>query len=144
MRIKSDPLGGFIEMEFDGVEPNYPSLALSILVENNGFRGAEREIWFHQHDLDQFILELEELERQRQGEAILRTMSDMSDYAPFRLKIFSIDTYGHFAILADLLQIKYIGSRAILTTNKVSVTFEIDPTVLPYLLTDLKELFAQH
>lgn len=143
MRIKSDPPGGFVELEFDEVDLNYPSLALSIQIENKGFQGSKKGIWFRQSDLDRFILELEDVERQRRGEAILRTMSDMSDYAPFHLKIFSTDNYGHFAIVTDLLQTDYIGSMAMLVANKVSVAFDIDPTMLPYLLADLKKLFAQ-
>jgi hypothetical protein len=141
MRIEAED--NFIDFQFCRAEVVYdPSLALSIEVVSEGFRGYGQRIWFRLPDTEQFVHQLETLERSRQGEAWLIPM-DVSDYYPFRFKIFSIDTLGHMAISAGIMQMSYIGNHHLLVANKLSVKFEIDPSLLPYILKDFKKLFAQ-
>jgi hypothetical protein len=94
--------------------------------------------------VEEFIRQLETLERTRQGQAVLLQMSDGSEYGPSPFKIFSVDTMGSMAISAEVMLSFYIGNRSLLAANKLSVTFEVDQGLLPTIIEDFKTLFAQY
>lgn len=144
MIIEADPpTDGFTILELSGAVITQKMLAFSIEIDSRGFSGSNETVWFGQRDVDDFLDQLATLERNRQGEAILRTLSDLSEYAPFRFKIYSIDKLGHMAVSAEILQTAYIGITPLSVNNKVSVTFQIDPTSLRRILADFRPLKAQ-
>ncbi len=145
MVIEADPpTDGFVILEFYSETAADRTLAFSVEIESRGFGGYIEQVWFSHHDLDNFLLEMAALERKRQGEAILRTLSDVSAYALLRFKIYSTDKLGHIALSSEILNIDYVGSTALRVTNKVSVTFQLDPTTLRRVLADFRALKTPH
>jgi hypothetical protein len=144
MRIKAELENSVIDFEFVEAElVRYPSLAITIEVMSRGFSGRVYAVWFRLSDTEDFLRQLVALERSRQGEGRLRCMSDESEYAPLRFRIFSTDKLGHMAIEAEVLKTAYIGYQTRLVANKVSVNFDIEPSSLPGILNDFRGLFAQ-
>lgn len=145
MLIEADPpVDGFVLFEFGYEDTLYPSFSLSIETESRGFAGANERVWFGRKAFNEFLNQLNALERKRQGEAFLRSMSYPSEYDSFHFKIYSIDKLGHIALSTEIMQLEYIGGTPILVTNKVSITFQIDPTSLRSILADFRKLRAQH
>jgi hypothetical protein len=133
----------FIDFKKDSVflTENYYSLFCSIQVESRGFRGSREEIEFWKSNLEEFITQLDILEHTRQGEANLRQFSYKVEDSPFHLRIFSTDILGHLTVTVDIQSDKGFGNNNKLFTDKLSVTFEIDSSTLPVILSDFRELF---
>jgi hypothetical protein len=137
--------GNYIEFAYSSAErEHYPSIAFKVQFAARGLSVDPDEIWFGMDEFHEFIHQLEVLEQVRQGEAKLIQFSDPSEFCPLRFKIFSIDTIGHMAVTAETVRIDYIGNRATLVGNKLSVTFEIDPSLLPTILADFRAIVHDH
>lgn len=133
-----------INLEFVSSELKigYDHAAFSISVDCRGFSGQNHEGWFFGYDLDTFLTELRILEEKRQGESILKCVSEPSDYREFRFKIYSIDKLGHLAITIELQKLHYINHS--LLPSKVTTSFEIDPSSLPEILSDFQILVESY
>jgi hypothetical protein len=147
MRIETR--SSFIDFILNGVDfTNAPEVAFGIEVEVKDFRGYkfrchEKDIWFFLSNFEDFVTQLETLENKRQGEAQLKQFSYRDEDSPFQLRIFSIDSLGHFAITVSLQHSHYLGNNNKLFLDKISVTFEIEPSTLPKILSGFKEFLAQ-
>jgi len=148
MRIETR--SSFINFILNTVDfTNAPEVAFDIEVEIKDFRGYEfqcheKEIWFFLSNFEDFVTQLEALETKRQGEAQLKQFTYKDEDSPFHLRILSIDSLGHFAITVSLQHIHYLGNSNKLFTDKISTTFEIDPSTLPKILSDFKAFLAQY
>ena len=116
-----------------------PSLAVHVELAGNGFTGRAREVWFWLATLRDFVDALERLERDRSGEAILTSMSPNE----FLLTIRVADRAGH-AVLGAILQWPVYGvlPHGGPFDHSVLLGFALDPTMLPRILRDFKELLA--
>jgi hypothetical protein len=98
------------------------------------FSGANPRVYIEADGLQRFVADLELLERKRQGEARLSAMSP----GIFELAIQIIDPLGHSSAKAVIGSGRYEGRRYL--TSKLAIEFEIDPTSLPILVQQAKEL----
>ena len=114
--------------------PSAGDTELSILVSSSGFSGRGTT-WVHASRLAAFVVQLQELEGQRQGAATLEGISREE----FQLRIRSIDRQGHFAVSGKLACQVYADQRGPYL-HAVEFGFEFDPTQLPQVLSGFQEL----
>src|SRR5215470_2367677 len=87
--------------------PGAGDISYSVIAATNGFRGGIPSVWFSREDLNDFLRQLEQLERTRNGLAKLSNLSSLSDYSPLRLEIFSLDHRGNLGVKVELLSLSY-------------------------------------
>ena len=73
--------------------PSKGDVRISVLIKSNGFRG-HNDIWLDGENFDSFCRALIELETNRQGEAIIKSLSP----GEFELTIGSLDSVGHIGV----------------------------------------------
>jgi hypothetical protein len=112
---------------------------LYVEVFSKGFGGSTESVWFSEKDVKPFLEQIQELDKTRKGSANLLNMSSGSDANPLDFTIFSTDSLGHLAIRATLRKLAYLSNFADIL--KVSVSFEIEPNLLPSIIRDFKKLF---
>jgi hypothetical protein len=135
MRIESDDKESFLTLFVREQEKNYlPSRRLAVKAELDGFRGSDDKIWVTDAECKKFLAQAEELERTRQGTAVLESMSP----GEFRLELRVVDRAGH-AELAIVLSILKAGGRK---TQHLGIhgDFELDPSGLPLIVKSLRML----
>jgi hypothetical protein len=138
MKIENED--SFIRFE-DSFKDNLTNDIYCLYVEvfSKGFSGNTESVWFSEKDVKSFIEQIQELDKTRKGFAKLLNMSSGSDANALEFMIFSTDTLGHLAIQATLQRLVYLSN---FTGNlKVSVSFEIEPSLLPSIIRDFKKLF---
>jgi hypothetical protein len=86
--------------------------------------------------LEKFLNYLKILDEKRQGSAILESGELSEDH--FRLECFSLDKLGHIGLTVELLKGHFTGSRYY--PLEITLSFEIDPSNLPYLVKAFTEL----
>ena len=139
MEIRVDEDNRVLLTPFETSDYAEPSLAVHVELAGNGFTGRAREVWFWLATLRDFVDALERLERDRSGEAILTSMSPNE----FLLTIRVADRAGH-AVLGAILQWPVYGvlPHGGPFDHSVLLGFALDPTMLPRILRDFKELLA--
>ncbi len=100
------------------------------------FRGKCDSVWLEEPALREFISGLERVENERSGSVTLESCSPEE----FVLTLRSRDALGHFAVDVSLCRYRYFGGSS--WPTRVSGGFEIDPTKLPAILSDFKELHS--
>ena len=83
--------------------PTPGDVRLRVRVEAEDFAGLSDQVWIEKAVLDQFVEEVRELERTRNGEATLESMSP----GEFVLRLRSVDRAGHLAVNGQLKRVTY-------------------------------------
>ena len=135
MRIESDDKKSFLTLFVREQEKEHvSSRRLAVKAELNGFRGSNEKIWVTDAECKKFLAQAEELERTRQGTAVLESMSPDE----FRLELQVFDRAGHVELSTVLSSVK-VGGRK---TQQLGIHggFELDPSGLPLLVKSLRML----
>jgi hypothetical protein len=101
---------------------------LSVEVSSQRFSG-QGFAWVEVPALAAFLVQLRELERQRQGEAALEGLSPEE----FRLRIWSVNRRGHLAV-GGLVTKRVRQGEGSPYRHAIEFAFEFDPTLLPKVL----------
>ncbi len=117
-------------------EGYYPSFRIKVGVKTQEMSGVfDRDTWISEVDINTFMESLIDFNTTRIGEVSLRSMNPNA----FQLRFFSLDALGHVAVE---LQLKKKVVQAISLEESFCITFEIDPTVLKSIITELSILKA--
>ncbi|MBE9182755.1 hypothetical protein IQ268_29915 [Oculatella sp. LEGE 06141] len=100
-----------------------------ISVQSFGFAG-QAWMWVDLQSLRSFVNQLQELEKQRQGEAELSSMSP----GQFWLRIFSTDSLGHMALVGHL------SGHLSRFKHELKFGFSFDPSALPSIVKDFQAI----
>jgi hypothetical protein len=126
MTIENEIKTRFIQLIVVDAELHYyPSYKLAIELKTEEIAGKfDRSIWVSEVDVQDFIQQLEALDKSRNGQAKLSSMSPNE----FNLIIKNLDSLGHLLVCLSLER----ESSVILDQKDVlKVCFEIDPTSIP-------------
>ena len=110
----------------------YPSVCVSITVSNEGYVGANKDVWFELRLFKQFVNHLKELDDKRKGFASVESMSPEE----FFLSIETYDLSGH-------LMLKYKISKYAHHPNvniSLSGGFKLDSSFFTKLVDDFIKL----
>jgi hypothetical protein len=116
-----------------------PSVSLHIEIANPGFQGTQPRAWVAASTLEQFVGQLEQLDRSRKGEATLQATSP----GEFELAIRSIDSLGHLMVEAEVGRYSLVGNRPTRVMDIARVSFELDPSLLGETLESFRRLSAR-
>jgi hypothetical protein len=135
MKISNEVKSRIIEIAvIESVKEHYPSYQVVISLETENIRSCfSNFIWISGEDTQAFILALEKLDMTRKGLAVLKSMSPGEMSLIFR----AIDDLGHLSVE---FQIKKEDRISMDYAYDVSVSFQVDPTILPSVIKDLKML----
>lgn len=113
---------------------NYPSYRLEIGIDTENIKGNfKKYIWVSLGDLEDFISGLLELDKTRKGQVEIQGMSPREFTWFFK----AIDNLGHLAIGINLMTQDRITNDY---SYNIKVEFQIDPTALPLVISDLKKI----
>jgi hypothetical protein len=114
--------------------PNEGDVRVLIQVVLGEFGGKYDSVWLEDPALREFISCLGRVENERSGSVSLESCSPEE----FVLTLRSRDALGHFVVDVSLCRYRYFGGSS--WPTRVSGEFEIDPTKLPEILNDFREL----
>src|ERR1044072_9524543 len=93
------PLGtdlSFLEITYREKETvgarGHGNVSYSLVASSNTFRGEIPSVWFSCENLDDFLRQLDQLNRKRNGSITLSNLSSLSEYNPLVLEIFQLIT----------------------------------------------------
>ena len=138
--MKIEHENSFIEFEFEECIEFRSDIACRVEVFCKNFSGKVNSVWFSGNDIDLFIQQIDEFDKTRKGAVDLLNMGSETISNPLEFKVFSIDNLGHLAVQATLQKYSNLSYPA--DTQKITVSFEIDPSLLPSIITDFKKLFG--
>lgn len=133
MKIQSEARTRSVLLE--RVAPSAVDLVLSVDAHLGRFTG-KTQVWVDQGAFTGFLLQLEALERTRQGRAELESMSP----GELTLVIRSVDSVGHLVLELSLLSDEYVES--VRMEHRLLGGFALDPSRLPEILADFRCLPA--
>ena len=137
MRIQSEDGQQFIQIEQQEVSLLYhPSISVRIEASAHGFSASMSQVWLSADDMHAFYAELVHLEQQRSGAASLTGMSP--DEVTLALQ--TIDRAGHMNARLDLTKTTFPTHRYPQANQHISITFEIDVSLLPRWVRQFKQL----
>lgn len=135
MRIQSEDGSCFIELTQREINLLYnPSVTMQIGASAYGF-SATNTAWFDVHNINIFLANLVHLEQQRSGTASLLSMSPKEAI----LSLETVDRVGHMIARLDLTRSAHLPNQGV-ENQHFSIVFEIDVTLLPKLIKQLKQL----
>lgn len=114
--------------------PNEGDVRVRVDIVLGRFGGSYDSVWLEAPKLNEFLVALIQLERNRSGKVLLRSASPDE----FILKLRSRDNLGHIVVEAVLQRHQYSGPTYWPTT--VSGGFELDPTELPVVVRQFQNL----
>jgi hypothetical protein len=106
---------------------------LTVRVRRGAFAGAA-DAWIDRDRWEQFLRQLDTLERQRAGEATLMSVSP----GELVLRVRVLDRAGHLGVDGEMTQYSYTAGPELQTTHLRFPTIEFDPTLLPALIEELR------
>ena len=132
MRITSQDNAAFFSLKRTGIDAG-GSVRARVRLKGHGFEGSNRSVYFDREAIKGFRAELEQLERNRQGNASLISLSP----GECVFTIGAVDRLGH-------IHVKGAVRKVVLRFGEIDhfecrLRFEIDPTRLPHLLRELSE-----
>ena len=134
MTIFSQDKKSKISLEFlESETERYPSVCLEISVQDRGFSGYNKDVWFELAALKDFIIDLKKLEQTRIGSVSITSMSPDEFY----LKIETYDLSGHMVLKYNISKCHYIPQLNIQT---LSGGFEIDVSLLNSIIANFENL----
>ena len=107
---------------------------LQVRVRCQSFAGAG-DAWISEENWTTFCQQLDALDRARQGDATLESISP----GELRLRVQSIDRAGHMGIEGELTHYSYRPGPELHALHLRFGVVEFDPTMLPRLLTELTD-----
>src|SRR5689334_8151302 len=116
--------GNLFRMNLESTDEWYGFVEMSIEVSTKGFAGKSLDVDVQRSDLENFLVQLRNLETTRDGSAVFEN-SDVSDARALKLAIYSVDKLGHMALSVQLKKVHYIGG--IYSPLISELSFEIDP-----------------
>lgn len=136
MKIESADKQSWITIEYvESETEHYPSLGVSIAVQNDGFSGCNPEVWFELDYFKQFLNELKNLAQKRSGNALIESMTAEE----FKLKVQSTDING-------LLMLQYKLSKNIYRPKRMNLSicgsFELDASDFPERVKEFEKLIS--
>lgn len=112
----------FIKLE--SAREHYPSHRVQILVETENITSSfNNYTWLSEADIDQFLIELANLDKCRNGQAVLGSMTP----GEFQLTFQAIDLPGHLSVTLHFIKEDRIEKDY---SYELKVEFQIDPTCL--------------
>ncbi|WP_066506697.1 hypothetical protein [Rufibacter sp. DG15C] len=118
----------------ESIKEDYPSYRLEVGLDTEIIKGSFRKhIWISLGDLENFISSLNELDKTRKGQAEIQGMSP----GEFTLYFRAIDNLGHLAVGINLLEEDRIANDY---SYDIKVEFQVDPTILPSVISDLRKI----
>ena len=128
-----------LELAFRGVissrGPDAGDLQITAAVRCGEFAGRTENAWVQAESWARFLQSLGRLERERQGDARVASMSP----ADFALRLAVVDRAGHLAVEGHVGT--YAGVAGQMREVRLVYAFELDPGVLGSLVRDF-EIFA--
>ncbi len=140
MRIQSEDGSNFIELIQQGVDFSpyyYPSTIVQIEGHADGFSACSSNVWLSANDMHQFLTELIRLEQLRSGTASLVSMDPKTT-----LSLEIIDRAGHMIAKLDLTR-HAPSSYPWTWPQHLSITFEIDVSLLPRLVKHFEQMIPR-
>ena len=136
MRIQSENGLHFIELlKQEDSLPFYPSICVQIEGRAYGFSAIVSGVWLSADDMRVFLTELVRLEQLREGSASLESMSP----GEVVLSLQKADRAGH--MIARLALFRTIsGMVPQPVTQRLSIAFEIDVSLLPQVVRRFRQL----
>ena len=135
MRISSADGSQFIELsKQEDSLPLYPGTCVQIEGSAYGF-SAISHVWLKTDDMHVFLSELVRLEQLHNGSATLVSMSP--DEASLSLQ--AVDRVGHIIARLHLTRNTYTPTTQ-LVTQRLSIAFEIDVSLLPNIVRQFRQL----
>jgi hypothetical protein len=102
-------------------------------VSSHGFSGDSYG-YFESSACEQFLASLETLEAKRSGIARIESMSP----GEVIVELVTVDSLGHVAVRGQLR--RRVHGASVTAMNQLSWTLEIDPSLLPEILREFREL----
>jgi hypothetical protein len=113
----------FIRIE--SVKEHYPSYHIQIGIETENIQTNLRNyIWLGETDIEKFLVDLETLDKDRAGQAVLESMTP----GELELTFQAIDNLGHLSVMCHYKKEDRIAKDY---SYEIKVEFQIDPTSLP-------------
>lgn len=140
MKIFSEDKKSFIEIIYKECElVMHPSFSVSVNIHDNEssitLTGQLQTVWFTMDDFKHFLLDFDEMDMKRSGQACLESMSPEE----FVLRFEVYDSSGHTK--ADYSMFKWLYSNK-QNSRKYSLSggFDIDPSDIPNISRDFHSL----
>ena len=111
-----------VQLETDSALPSYGDALIGIVVSSNGYIG-KNQVWVAKQELDLFSVSIQELEKNRKGEATLSSMSPDE----LSLRVYAYDGVGHLAVEGKTGH-QVVGS--VCFNHSVQFGFTIEPEQL--------------
>ncbi len=135
---------GQIKLEFVETIPKHlpcaTDVCCSVEIACRGFSGRAGSVWFSRESITQFQADLRHLEATRQGAAALSDYSYGSEGAGVRIRLFTVDGWGHIAVQVEIR--KSFSGRRTPSTQAATVEFEVDVERMIALVEDFETLLA--
>jgi hypothetical protein len=96
--------------------------------------GAHGEVWFDLPAIEAFLHAAKELDTKRTGSAALESMSPEE----LKLSLFTLDSRGHLGITVSISGTRFSGDHPM--KYSVASSFEIDPTSISQIVSDIRRL----
>ena len=133
MRIDSINKESYITIDYVDCEiKRYPSVCVSITVNNEGFAGVNKDVWFELDLFKQFTDALHELDCKRKGSASIESMSQEE----FFLSVETYDLSGHLMLKYKISKHGYCPN----VTRSLSGGFELDTSFFVKIVNDFIKL----
>ena len=114
-------------------------VVIAVEVFSHGFSGRNESVWLGSEDIQRFLKDLHQFERQRTGTVAFASLGAPSEYCEFRFQLNIVSKTGHIAVKAELLKVKYLQDGD-LCPLKVSIGFDIDAGNLLTIVAEFNEL----
>lgn len=122
----------FIKIE--SVKGQYPSHHIQIHIETENIRANfNNYIWIAEADIEKFLLDLETLDKNRSGQAVLESMSP----GELQLTFQAIDNLGHLSVRCNYKKKDEMNKDY---SYDLEVEFQIDPTSLRIVQNEIEAL----
>ena len=131
MKIVSEAKTNSIEIiKLESVYESYPSYRIEFKIDTQKVKATHDNFtWVSLSDIETFLSQLEYLDKYRNQEAVLESMSP----GEMRLIFKPLDPLGHLLVKLEIGKADNINHEY---SYSVSVEFRIDPTALPYIKQD--------
>lgn len=136
MRINSNDNQGYIIIKVGEIGID-ESICFIVDATYSGFSGKHSRIWIEENQFKDFLTDLEQLEKNRNGSASIQSISPDE----FHLMLYSLDSLGHIGLTLSLKKATYISSRTVY--QKTEISFEIDASCFIQIVENFNDIIIQ-